>query len=436
MNKPIKLLLCTYYWPPSGGAGVQRSLKFAKYLQEYSVVPTILTVESKSATYPIIDESLSLEIPENIRIVRTKSWEPFGIYSRLSGKKESPQSGFANEVKPGLKEKISRFIRGNFFLPDARRGWNKYALHEAQKLIEKKEIDIVLTSSPPHSSQLIGLKLKTIYHIPWVADLRDPWTDIYYSKQLFPTFLAKHIDAYYERKVLENADKIIVVSKAIKNLFLSKSKKINPDKIIVIPNGFDQSDFEAIPHKKNAVFTIAYTGTIAETYDLSTFALACKTSFVDRKIPFLIRFAGSSRSMVEPLLDKYGLSKFSEILPLVRHRKSIEILQKSDALLLLIPNVKENEGILTGKLFEYLGARKPIIGIGPTDGDAAEIVESCHAGKMIPYGDNRQLSAYLTKLFAQWQADELEVANDRIRNFTRQSQTENLSKELFELLKL
>ncbi len=335
-----------------------------------------------------------------------------------------------------MKEKISRFIRGNFFLPDARRGWNKYALHEAQKLIEKKEIDIVLTSSPPHSSQLIGLKLKTIYHIPWVADLRDPWTDIYYSKQLFPTFLAKHIDAYYERKVLENADKIIVVSKAIKNLFLSKSKKINPDKIIVIPNGFDQSDFEAIPHKKNAVFTIAYTGTIAETYDLSTFALACKTSFVDRKIPFLIRFAGSSRSMVEPLLDKYGLSKFSEILPLVRHRKSIEILQKSDALLLLIPNVKENEGILTGKLFEYLGARKPIIGIGPTDGDAAEIVESCHAGKMIPYGDNRQLSAYLTKLFAQWQADELEVADDRIRNFTRQSQTENLSKELFELLKL
>lgn len=430
MSEAKRLLFCTYYWPPSGGAGVQRSLKFAKYLPKFNIQPTVLTVDEYSATYPILDDSLKLEIPESLTIIKTKSSEPFSTYSKLSGNKEVPRSGFANSEKPSFKEKVMRFIRGNFFLPDARKGWNKYAIREAIKLIENNMVDAVLTSSPPHSTQLIGLKLKEKYGLPWIADLRDPWTDIYYYKDLYPTWLAKKIDRYYERKVLENADKIIVVSESIKLLFLKKSKRVKSENIIIIPNGYDSSDFKDISLEKNKKFTITYTGTIAKSYDLETFAKACKLAFKDKKRVVKLRFIGSSGDYLFPIMEYFGLEDYTELIPTVDHKISIEYLQSSDALLLLIPNTLENTGILTGKLFEYLGSKKPIIGIGPQDGDASKIISDCNAGEMVPFGEVKELSNFLDLLYDQWESNQLSISNKNTEKYSRQNLSELLAKEI------
>jgi len=430
MSGAKRLLLCTYYWPPSGGAGVQRSLKFAKYLPEFNIEPIVLTVDENSATYPILDDSLNLEVPENLRVIRTKSREPFAAYSKLSGKKEVPRSGFANEGSPGFKEKLMRFIRGNFFLPDARKGWNKYAIKAASELIESNKIDAILTSSPPHSSQLIGLKLKRKYNLPWIADLRDPWTDIYYYKQLYPTYIAKLLDARYERLVLKKADKIIVVSESMKTLFLKKYKEISQDKIIVVSNGYDLDDFSKTQYPENKVFTICYTGTIAKSYDLETFASACKVAFTDKKRDVKIRFVGSSGNLPLTVLKQFGLSDFTEIIPSVDHKTSIVYLQTSDALLLLIPDSPENKGILTGKLFEYLGSGKPIIGIGPEDGDALKIIAECQAGNLIQYGNAEELSIYLDRLFLLWEGGQITQSNENREKYSRKAQSELLAKEI------
>ena len=238
-----KVLIITYYWPPSGGAGVQRWVKFAKYLPDFGIEPIILTVDPAFASYPIRDESLKDDISESLTVYHTKSKEPFGLYKKLTNKKEIPHAGFANESVPSFMQKISRAIRGNFFIPDARKGWNAYALEKALELIKTHGIETVVTSSPPHSTQLIGLKIKQKTGIHWVADLRDPWTDIYYYKQLYYSKWAKAIDKKYELQVIHAADNIVVVSEDLKRIFTEKLTSSTKDNVKVIPNGFDEDDF-------------------------------------------------------------------------------------------------------------------------------------------------------------------------------------------------
>ena len=177
-----KVLIISYYFPPSGGSGVQRWLKFVKYLPEFGYEPIVLTVDPTVASYPQIDATLLQDIPSLVRVERTTTREMLSLYKRVSPTKEIPYGGFANENTQGLFSTISRFIRGNFFLPDPRRGWNKFAYKKACELIEQEQIDTVITTSPPHSTQLIGLKLKKRFpSIQWIADLRDPWRDIFAS---------------------------------------------------------------------------------------------------------------------------------------------------------------------------------------------------------------------------------------------------------------
>ncbi|RZJ61912.1 MAG: hypothetical protein EOO58_01245, partial [Hymenobacter sp.] len=189
-SAPLRLLVITYYWPPSGGAGVQRCLKWVKYLPSLGVEPTVITVDPDQATYPVRDESLLREVPASVRVIHTATLEPFGSYQKLTGR-AVPHGGFANEGTPGFTQKAMRFVRGNLFIPDPRRGWNAYALAAVEKLLAQgATFDAVLTSSPPHSTQLIGLELQRKHGLRWLADLRDPWTDIYYTKDLHRTAAA------------------------------------------------------------------------------------------------------------------------------------------------------------------------------------------------------------------------------------------------------
>ena len=218
-SRPLRLLVITYYWPPSGGAGVQRCLKFVKHLGHFNVEPTVITVAVDQATYPVLDESLLAEVSPDVHVIRTKTSEPFESYKKLTGR-AVPYGGFANEGKPGLMQKALRFVRGNLFIPDPRRGWNRHALAAVEKLLATGEqFDAVLTSSPPHSTQLIGLELKRRHGLRWLADMRDPWTDIYYYKDLHHTLLASWLDARYERRVLTEADAVLVTSPETKRLF-------------------------------------------------------------------------------------------------------------------------------------------------------------------------------------------------------------------------
>lgn len=388
-----KVLIITYYWPPSGGAGVQRWLKFAKYLPEYGWQPVILTVDPSYASYPQRDESLSAEIDPHCMVYTTKSFELYNAYKFISRKKEVPYGGFANESKEGLLQRVSKFLRGNFLLPDPRKGWNKYAFRKASELIRQFNIDTVVTTSPPHSTQLIGLKLKQTFKIKWIADLRDPWTDIYYYNQFKHTALARYIDHRYERKVVENADLIVTVSEDVKRIFAGKSSLPIASKIAVIPNGFDEDDFriQQVPSETKKIIT--YTGTISEAYPVDSFLKGLSSLEEGLKSQILIRFVGK----VPPsIVQKFRDTNLEiELVGYVDHPKSIEYLFRSNLLLLVIPEVKNNHGILTGKFFEYLASGKPILAIGPTKGDLAKIIEETNCGKLFGYQDTKGMHGFI-----------------------------------------
>jgi len=427
-----KVLIITYYWPPSGGAGVQRWLKFVKYLPEFGIEPIILTVDEKYASYPLTDNSLLDEVPASVKVYYTKSWEPFKIYKKLSGKKDIPHSGFANETETSFFQKIMRFVRGNFFLPDARKGWNKFAYKKAKQLIQEYDISTVITTSPPHSTQLIGRKLKNKLKINWIADLRDPWTDIYYYDQLYHTSIAKSIDSSYEKKVLTEADKVIVVSEAIKNQFSLKISDSDYKKFSVIPNGYDDSDFQNRVEVDKNKFIIIHTGTIASGYHIESFLNAVqKLSEEMNGVKIILRFVGVVSGKYKDYIQNTPLKEITEYIGYVPHEQSIQYLQKSTILFLAIPDVENNQGILTGKLFEYLGAEKTIIGVGPVHGDAARIIKECTAGELFDYQDQDKLFNYLLKLFNLWrEGGAISVNNGKIKSYSRK----HLTKELASLL--
>lgn len=426
-----KVLIITYYWPPSGGAGVQRWVKFVKYLPALGIEPYVLTVHPDYATYPQTDPTLEKDIPQTVKIFHTKSFELYSLYKKVSSNKEVPYGGFANTKKVNLKEKMIRFIRGNFIIPDPRKGWNKYAIAKAKELIQTYQIDTVITTSPPHSTQLIGLKLKKELAIEWIADLRDPWTDIYYFKQLYPTKLATQLHKKLEKKVLKGADKIITVSEELKKLLAQKTDGIF-DKIEIISNGFDTDDFQKIENSPAPdFFYISYVGTISKEYNISGLIWAVSELPEKIKTSLKIRFIGRVPSEIVEQFNHAGLESIIEITGYVAHSKAIEYLFSSDLLLLVIPEVKNNEGILTGKLFEYLASRRPIIFIGPQNGDAAKIIRETGSGLIFDYKNHKKMSEGIVHFFNQKQSTGIQHNTDSsYLNYSR----ENLTKKLVAFL--
>jgi glycosyltransferase involved in cell wall biosynthesis len=416
-----KVLIITYYWPPSGGAGVQRWLKFVKYLPQFGIEPVVLTVDPEQAAYPVIDASLEKDVAENVRVYRTPCTDYFKFYRLFSGKKELPTGGISSDGKSSLKQKIMGFVRGNLLLPDPRRGWNSYAYQKAVELIREHGIDTVVTTSPPHSTQLIGLKLKKNLGIRWIADLRDPWTDIYYYNQFYHTAIAKAIDKAYERKVVENADTLITVSADLARIYAGKSITEVQNKIHVIPNGFDESDFPSEIYTQEDEPVIAYTGTLSDEYDLSGFIRAMQ----DSASGLGLRFVGKVSPGQQQLLS--NLSVKTEYIAHVPHQASIQHLMKARILLLVIPKVSNNRGILTGKFFEYLASGKPILAIGPTDGDLAVLIKTTSCGAMFDYSDHEGMLRFIQQ---HNEGSNGHGMSEAAQSFSRR----NLTKELAQLL--
>ena len=390
-----KVLIVTYYWPPSGGAGVQRWLKFSKYLPEFGWEPFILTVEREFAAYPVTDLSLMEKLPESVKVYSTPATNYFSIYKKDASR--IPTAGFANNIDNSLKGKLLRFIRGNFFLPDPRRGWNKYAFKKACGLIKSEGIRHIITTSPPHSTQLIGLKIKKRYPaIKWIADLRDPWTDIYYYKHFYPTFFSKYIDRKLEKSVLNKADRLITVGSSLKDLFALKIRGIE-NKIEVITNGYDEDDFSGISSTNPSVLTITYVGTLSDIYPVEGLLNSLQTLNLTGK-KLILRFIGTVSQNQKELIQLHTQDYTLEIIPYVEHTEAIKFMYKSSILLLIIPDHPSNKCIITGKLFEYIASGKPIICIGPVDGDAAKILGSTGHGRTFSYSDSEGISGYLSAL--------------------------------------
>lgn len=391
-----KVLIVTYYWPPGSGAGVQRWLKFTKYLPSSGWEPVILTVDPASAAYPAIDNSLSGEVSPDLEVYRTRATDWFRIYKK--DKTKIPSAGFATNDNNSITGKVIRFVRGNFFIPDPRRGWNKFALREASRLIEKGDIKHIITTSPPHSTQLIGLALKKKHPgIFWIADLRDPWTDIYYYDSFYHTPLASKIDSKYEREVLSKSDRIITVGKSLKLSFCTRMPSIE-SKTAVITNGYDEDDFTGKTPSEPSVFTISYIGTLSGSYPVSGFMDAAE-KLTRQGCVVKLRFVGSvslgQRNLIE---SKNGILQ-TEFIPYVNHKDAIKHMMESSVLLLIIPDHHSNKSIITGKLFEYLASGKPILCIGPPDGDAANIIETTGNGKCAGYYDTERIYGIIDRFY-------------------------------------
>lgn len=408
---------------------MQRVLKFVKYLSGPNLSVQVVTVDEKKASYAVFDETLLKDVPAGVTVHRTGSFEPLRILSAILGKDKMPHAGFANAGKGKPGSKWLRFIRGNFFLPDARVGWVRHAYRKAAQLIREQGIDTILVSSPPHSSQLIGLRLKKEFGVKWIADMRDPWTDIYYYKDLMHTARSRKKDQEYEASVLQNADRVVVVSDDIKRILAAKIAK-GSDKIHVIPNGFDESDFTSPSLPPPDKFLVTYTGTIAESYNPEIFFKVMKK--VREKFPEVkaeVHFVGVLSPSVKQLADRYGLAEITRFTSYVSHEEVIRYMKGSTCLLLVIPEVQNDKGILTGKLFEYLAACKPVIGIGPADGDAAAILNECGAGRMFARGEEAAMEQFVTGLVEKWRSKpDLDLTGATYKKYSRRELAAQLAK--------
>ncbi|MBN2666144.1 MAG: glycosyltransferase [Bacteroidales bacterium] len=389
-----RVLVITYNWPPSGGIGVRRWLKFSKHLPSYRWEPVILTVDPEYATYPALDISLSRDIPP-VEIHKTRATDWFRLLS--SDKSKIPSAGFAMNTDNSLKGRISRFIRGNFFIPDPRRGWNRYAFRKACEIIDSRKIDRIITTSPPHSTQLIGLMLRLKYPgIKWIADLRDPWTDIYYYKKFYPTPLSRMIDSAYEKRVLQSADLITTVGKSLKTLLGSKVPGIE-SKIHVISNGFDEDDFSGIRPEHPDVFTISYIGSLSGIYPVDGFLDALRI-VADKGINYRLSFTGSVPAEIKDKLIRGAGSSDVSFTPFSSHQTALINMLSASVLLLIIPDHESSRSIITGKMFEYLAAGKPVICLAPADGDAAMILRETGHGRTFDYNDAYGIAGYIEEL--------------------------------------
>ena len=424
-----KILIITYYWPPSGGPGVQRWLKFVKYLPEFGVQPIVYIPENP--TYPIVDENLSKEVSEKAIILKHEIFEPYQLASLFSKNKTKKISSgiIPNQKKQSLLDKVFLWIRGNLFIPDARIFWVKPSVAYLEKYILENDIDTIITSGPPHSLHLIGLELKLKLNVKWFADFRDPWTTIGYHKSLRLSNYAANKHKSLESQVLNTADIIIVTSKTTKAEF----EAITTKPIAVITNGYDTEkvDKEALDSK----FSLAHIGSfLSERNPLILWESLVEliNEIPDFKSNLEIKLIGAVSQEVLETISEFGLNSYLNNLGYVSHSEAIAHQRKSQVLLLIEINSEDTKSIIPGKLFEYMVSNRPIIAIGPSGSDFAEIITTTNTGVFFDYSEKMKLKSVLLGFYNQYLDGKLQSNAVGLQQYSRKSLTE----KLVELIKL
>lgn len=425
-----QVLIISYYWIPSGGAGVQRWVKFVKYLRQFGYEPIVYTPENPE--YPSIDKSFEKDIPSDVQVIKTLIWEPYNFYRKLTGKKNQViNAGFISENKKhGWKDKLSIWIRGNFLIPDPRRFWVKSSVKFLKIFLSENPVDAVITTGPPHSMHMIGMGLKKHFPaLPWIADFRDPWTNIDFYKDLNLTWISDSIHHRLERKIIQNADSIVVVSNGMK----SEYEQMNSKRIEVISNGYDESDVQSIAVEPDKKFSISHIGTLNAARNPYTLWKVLHQLCIENpvfKSDLQIQLIGKIDFSVLKDIANLQLNDNFVKIEYLTHNEAIEKQQSSQLLLLLINKSGNAKGILTGKFFEYLAAQRPILGIGPSDGDAASILRETNAGIMVDFEDEKSTRETIIAFYERYKSNNLVVNAQSINQFSRQSLTFNLSQLL------
>jgi len=421
-----KVLIITYYFPPSGGAGVQRVLKLVKYLRDFGWEPVVYT--AKDAAYPIFDKTLEKDIPEGVRIYRHKIWEPYEWYKRLIGQKKSETvySGFISEGKKvSLTQKISIWIRGNFFIPDARCFWIRPSIKFLVDELRKNPVDAIISSGPPHTTHMIALGVKKKLGIPWLADFRDPWTNIDFYDQLMLTRWADARHKSMEQQVLLNADAIDTVSWHWAEDF----ERLCGRKVEVITNGFDEDDFGREQESGeegmggiNKKFVIAHIGSLNRDRNHPALWEALRELGEEQEdfcSKLLIQLIGKNDFSVYQLIGANHLTANLERIDYLLHGEVGLYQQRALVIYLPLNNTPNVLGIIPGKLFEYLAARRPILVIGAEDGDSARIVREAGAGVVCGFTDKARIKMEISKMFSRWKQGNLKVDASGVEQYSR-----------------
>ncbi len=425
-----KLLIITYYWPPGGGGGVQRWLKFVKYLRSFGWEPVVFTPENPEV--PVLDHSLLEEVPEGVEIIKNRIREPYAVYKKLTGKKKEQkiQTAFLSEGKHkrSLVEEFSVWVRGNLFIPDARRFWIKPSVKMLTGYIRENRPDAIATTGPPHSTHLIGLGLKRKTGLPWLADFRDPWTNIDYYRELKLSKWADRKHHQLERLVLEQADAVTVVSPGMEKEF----NAIVPGEYSVIPNGFDSEDRPPEPkkHPSDGKFSLAHIGSLTKTRNPGNLWKALH-QLVEEDAGFAadleIRNTGKMDFSAMESLKKHGLEKYLRRTDYLPHSQVVLEQGRASLLLLLINNTPNARLILTGKIFEYLVSGRPVVCIGPPDGDAAEVIRRSGCGKVYGFTEVEKLKADLLSFYRRFKKGDLKADCKNVEQFDRKNLTGDLA---------
>ncbi|MBN8642441.1 MAG: glycosyltransferase family 4 protein [Flavobacteriales bacterium] len=420
-----KLLIITYYWPPAGGPGVQRWLKFVKYLPDFDIQPIVYIPENP--TYPIMDEGLQKDVSDKAIILNNRIFEPYQLASFFS--KNSTQK-ISSGIIPAAKKQtlLQRFllwIRGNVFIPDARFLWVKPSVRYLKKYIQENQIDAIVTSGPPHSLHLIGLHLKKELNVTWLADFRDPWTTIGYHKALKLSSYAEKKHKKLEREVLNTADTIIVTSKTTKEEF----KAITSKPIEVITNGYDVENItkQVLDEK----FTLAHIGSFLSDRNPKLLWEALNELTHENQnfaAHFQLKLIGKVSQEILDSIAQFNLIDYVANLGYVSHQQALEHQRKSQVLLLIEIDSPETKSIIPGKVFEYLVSERPIIAIGPKDSDFAEIITSTNTGVFFTYEEKDKLKKTIESYFELYLEKKLSVFPVGLQQYSRKKLTEQLVK--------
>ena len=419
-----KVLIITYYWPPAGGPGVQRWLKFVKYLPEFGVKPIVYIPENP--TYPILDQNLNSEVSSDTEIISQRIFEPYAFATLLSKNKVQKISAgiIPDEKKQSWVEKVSLWIRGNLFIPDARVFWVNPSVKYVQKYLSENDIDTIITTGPPHSVHLIGNKLKQTLGIHWIADFRDPWTTIGYHKSLKLSNFAANKHKALEREVLNNADQVIVTSKSTKVEF----EQISNKPIHVITNGYDIENVNSQPLDQK--FSLAHIGSLLSErnptvlWEVLADVIAENESF---RNDFELKLIGTVSESVLQSIAKFSLDSYVNNLGYISHADAIAEQRKSQVLLLIEIDSVDTKAIIPGKLFEYMVSGRPILALGPHQADFAEIMAETNTGEFVTYDNATKLKASILEFYTAYSTGDLKANAISLQQYSRKDLTRKLA---------
>ncbi|TVP45105.1 MAG: glycosyltransferase [Mongoliibacter sp.] len=418
-------MIITYYWPPSAGSGVQRWLKFAKYLPEYGWEPVIFTPENPD--FELQDPSLEKEIGPEMEVLKFPIWEPYGIFRSLKRDKKNQPAKILEQKQHSLTDKLGLWARANLLIPDPRIFWVKPSVSYLLDLVQKNQFQCIITTGPPHSMHLIGLKLKEKTGIPWIADFRDPWSKWEFLDTLPMTTLVRNKHKGLEAKVLDQADEVLTISPTFQKEFMELKNR----DIRLLTNGFDEADFPEEFFKnqesENKTLEVLYIGIIDAIRNPKPFLASMKKSFGHKEQEVQLRFVGKvSEDVKEYINDDIWLSKHVSFEGYVSHQKVFEFYKNSQLLLLILTDTKNAKGNIPGKLFEYMATGRPILALGDPEGDSAIILKESGSGKVFAHDDLKGISKYLN----EFQKPVTFIQSEKITSYSRR----NLTAQLVQLL--